>query len=185
MTIKKFYAGIGSRETPNDVLKSMREIARKLYRNGYILRSGGASGADMAFAVGAAEASLGDSGIPYKIYLPSAKFNGHKHNPSRGFLDSSTSPTWQKALEIVDIYHPAPERLTEYARKLMARNAYQILSTTLNNPVDFVICWTKGGKEIGGTAQAMKIARAFEVPIYNLALVDDVKRLHKEVLDSE
>jgi hypothetical protein len=65
----------------------------------------------------------------------------------------------------------------------MARNAYQVLSTTLEDPVDFVICWTKGGKLVGGTAQAMKIAMDFGVPIYNLANVKDIRRLHKEVLN--
>jgi len=39
-----YYAGIGSRETPEDVLKYMTRVARGLDRKGYRLRSGGAKG---------------------------------------------------------------------------------------------------------------------------------------------
>jgi hypothetical protein len=176
--MKKFYAGIGSRETPQDVLNAMQEIAYQLGSKGYVLRSGGAIGADTAFFNGANKQGLP---IP-KVYLPSAWFNGYRHCPILGFFDSTTAPTWSEALALVDKYHPAPEKLSEFARKLMARNAYQVLSTTLKDPVDFVICWTKGGKLVGGTAQAMKIAMDFGVPIYNLANVEDVRRVHKEVL---
>ena len=182
MGAKKFYAGIGSRETPEDVLNSMDKIASQLCKKGYIVRTGGAKGADLAFKLGATEAGLGGSYVPYKIYLPWNGFNGYKHNPKQGYLDSSTASTWDEALELVNKYHPAPEKLSEFARKLMARNAYQVLSTTLKDPVDFVICWTKGGKLIGGTAQAMKIAMDFGVPIYNLANVKDIRKLNKEVM---
>lgn len=182
MTTKKFYAGIGSRETPQDVLNSMQWIGSKLYEKGYILRSGGAKGADTAFAMGAAKASLGSSTIPYRIYLPSSAFGDLQHNPSRGFFDSRTAKTWMQANELVNKYHPNPDKLSKFARSLMARNAYQILSTTLDNPVDFVVCWTKGGRLVGGTTQAIRIAMDFGVPIYNLANVEDIQRLHKGVL---
>ena len=177
MTNKKFYAGIGSRETPLDVQYSMVKIAQQLGEQGYTLRTGGALGADTAFMTGAMSGNF-----PIKVYLPSSWFLGLKHNPKNGFFDSSTAPTWNEALELVNKYHPAPDKLGSFARKLMARNAYQILSTTLKDPVDFVICWTKGGKLVGGTAQAMKIAMDFGVPIYNLANVEDIQRLNKEVL---
>jgi hypothetical protein len=182
--IKKFYAGIGSRETPRDVLKSMRTIAKILFGKGYILRSGGAEGADTEFAVGAAEASFGSPVIPYRIYLPSSAFGNLQHNPSRGFYDSRGAKTWEQAMELVDKYHPAPEKLSDFGRRLMARNAYQVLSTTLKDPVDFVICWTKSGKLVGGTAQALKIAMDWNIPIYNLALSGDVMRLNLEVLNN-
>lgn len=180
---KKFYAGIGSRETPQDVLESMQYIAGKLYERWYTLRSGGARGADEAFASGVKEFASGKTTNNYKIYLPWDGFNDHHHNPSKGYFDCSRASTWDEALELVNKYHPAPEKLGDFARKLMARNAYQVLSTTLKDPVDFVICWTKGGKLVGGTAQAMKIAIDFGVPIYNLANVEDIRRLHEEVLD--
>ena len=48
-----YYAGIGSRKTPNEVLSLIVEIAEYFARMGFILRSGGADGADSAFAAGA------------------------------------------------------------------------------------------------------------------------------------
>ena len=35
----EYYAGIGSRETPRDVLQLMKRIAAELYLRGYVLRS--------------------------------------------------------------------------------------------------------------------------------------------------
>ena len=47
-----YYAGVGSRETPQDVLKIMWKIGKHLADKGYTLRSGGARGADAAFENG-------------------------------------------------------------------------------------------------------------------------------------
>ena len=44
------YAGIGARATPEPVLAHMREIAERLGEGGWLLRTGGADGADTAFA---------------------------------------------------------------------------------------------------------------------------------------
>jgi len=43
------YAGIGSRETPVDILKEMTNVGTELDKEKYNLQSGGAIGADMAF----------------------------------------------------------------------------------------------------------------------------------------
>ena len=48
----KYFAGIGSRETPQDILKLMTKSAYRLEQLGYVLRSGGARGADKAFELG-------------------------------------------------------------------------------------------------------------------------------------
>ena len=49
----KYYAGIGSRETPQEFLEFFVKLARFLYSKGYTLRSGGADGSDKAFEIGA------------------------------------------------------------------------------------------------------------------------------------
>lgn len=61
------YAGIGSRRTPPEVLGRMRRVAERLDARGYTLRSGGADGADSAFADGATDK---------EIFLPWRGFNG-------------------------------------------------------------------------------------------------------------
>ena len=47
------YAGIGARATPSSVLADMTVIAGWLARTGWHLATGGAEGADSAFAAGA------------------------------------------------------------------------------------------------------------------------------------
>jgi len=45
----------------------------------------------------------------------------------------------------------------------------QVLGAELNDPSAFGVCWTPGAREVGGSAQAMRIARAFGVQVYNVA----------------
>jgi predicted Rossmann fold nucleotide-binding protein DprA/Smf involved in DNA uptake len=47
-----YYAGIGARSTPPQILSVMTRLASKLEGMGYTLRSGGAAGADTAFERG-------------------------------------------------------------------------------------------------------------------------------------
>ena len=50
--MSKIYTGIGSRNTPKEVLELMKTIGKYLGCLGYELRSGGADGADSAFESG-------------------------------------------------------------------------------------------------------------------------------------
>lgn len=47
-----YFAGIGSRQTPQEILSLMRKTGASLTEKGLILRSGGATGADSAFEAG-------------------------------------------------------------------------------------------------------------------------------------
>lgn len=147
-----FYTGVGSRSTPKHILASMTQIAQTLAGEGYVLRSGAAVGADSAFEAGAGGAKI--------IYLP-----------WRGFRDH-TSPHYdisQAALDLAARVHPQWHLLNTHARRLHARNGYQVLGLDLKTKSRFVVCWTPAGKLQGGTAQAMRIAQAYGIPVYNLA----------------
>ena len=48
----KWYTGVGSRETPSDILEVMESVGYALASQGWTLRSGGAVGADQAFERG-------------------------------------------------------------------------------------------------------------------------------------
>lgn len=50
---KGWFAGVGSRDTPEDVCKLMQKLAVVFYALGYGLSSGDARGADRAFWEGA------------------------------------------------------------------------------------------------------------------------------------
>lgn len=149
---KRFYAGIGSRRTPGFIQEFMTETAQFLSANGYILRSGAAEGADRAFEKGVQDESLKE------IYLPWLGFNGHQSEHYKmsvaGFF-------------IGERYHPRWHSLTGPAKRLMVRNGYQVLGFDLQEPVDFVLCWTPEGKKTGGTAQAIRIAEDHDIPVIN------------------
>lgn len=138
MTLK--YAGIGARATPESVLKVMTLLAKHYAMAGTLLRSGGAAGADRAYELGAGDLK--------EIY--------------------TVNDVTEAALATVDIYHPNPSALKPYVRKLHARNALIILGPNLDDPVDYVSCWTPNGAIVGGTGQALRIAEDFKIPIYNL-----------------
>lgn len=144
-----YYAGIGSRETPKEFLDLFTKVAEYLSRKGCILRSGGANGSDKAFELGA---------INKEIYLP-----------WKGFEGSNSNLVVQdgKAFDIAAKYHPRWNYLSDGARRLQARNSHQILGWDLNSHSDFVICWTKGGKGNGGTGQAIRIAKDYNIPVFD------------------
>lgn len=152
-----YYAGIGSRETPRELLDLFTRVAKYLSTKNYILRSGGAKGSDKAFELGA---------IHKEIYLPWKGFEGN---------NSNLIVKDEKAFEIAEKYHPRWVYLSQSAQKLQARNSHQILGKDLASPSDFVICWTKGGKGSGGTGQAIRIAKDYNIPVFDCGKYSDVK----------
>lgn len=146
-----FYTGIGSRGTPEDVMESMTTLAERLQERGWILRSGGADGADLAFENGA--------GSKKNIFIPWKGFN------------DSLSPYYNipdKAFEIASKIHPAWDKLGQGAKRLHARNIMQVTGMNLKVKSKFIVCWTKGGQYKGGTATAMKLADMLKIEIFNL-----------------
>lgn len=162
----QFYAGVGSRSTPPDICTLMTDIAAKLSDLGWILRSGHADGADLAFERGALTNA--------EIYLPSAHFNSKYQVLSQIYL----SPT-SEALALAARFHPAWTRCSEFARLAHARNMHQILGYELDSPVRFVICWTSDGQDSGGTGQALRLARSRMIPVFNLYDLEARQRLER------
>jgi len=174
--MNKIYAGIGSRKTPDQVIKQMMWIGEVLGNKGWTLRSGGADGADLAF-----EDGCNNVGGLKEIYLPVPKFN------------KSDSPLFEipkRAYALAKIYHPTYYGLGMFAKKCMARNVQQVLGPSLigiavNEQVDMIICWTPDGaengedttKETGGTGQAIRVATDYEIPVFNLKNEDALDRL--------
>jgi hypothetical protein len=158
------YAGIGSRETPSDVCEVFAALGEWFAKKGYILRSGHAKGADQAFERGC------DRGQGAKeIYLP-----------WKGFEGSNSALVLQnkKAYTIAEQFHPYWSNLSEYAKKLQARNSHQVLGEDLNTPSAFVVCWTNNGSGKGGTGQALRIAKHYNIPIFDAGSysgIEDVK----------
>ncbi len=147
------YTGIGSKETPLDVCAQMTDIAVALYKMGFSLRSGHAPGADQAFERGS---------LRSEIYLPWPRFEG-SNSPLYHVTDA--------ALALAQQFHSGWEYLSVGSRKLIARDGYQVLGYDLHVPSRFVVCWTEGGRVVGGTGQALRIAQYYKIPVFNLAKV--------------
>lgn len=162
------YAGIGSRETPRSLSPRMRGIARKLESLGWLLHSGGADGADDFFESGV---QCSDNA---RIFLPWQGFNGRR---------SRWHEVCERAHEIARRFHPAYERLSPAGRLLMGRNSYQVLGPKLDRPVACVVCWTRDGRASGGTGQALRIAAAYRIPVFNLHDSTALERLVEFVRD--
>ena len=152
------YAGIGARATPRAVLDDMTTMADWLARTGWRLASGGADGADTAFAKGAP--------IDRRtLFLPWRGYNGHRAADTR-VLSRSVLPA---CMEIAARLHPAWSRCSDGARKLHARNVLVLLGPALDRPVDAVVAWTPDAAVTGGTGMALRIAAERGIPILNLA----------------
>lgn len=164
----KSYAGIGSRETPIEIQKFMWQMAVHLAKHKYTLRSGGAKGADQAF-----EAGCNYIQGPKEIFLPWMKFE----NSNSLYIVRQDSPAYQ----IAEKYHPYWNNLSDGAKKLQARNSFQVLGPDLSTPSNFVICYTKKGKRSGGTGQALRIADDYNIPIFDCGLYEE----NLEILKSE
>lgn len=165
--MRKSYAGIGSRLTPLYIRDQMTEIAKNLARQGWILRSGAASGADQAFENGAGDAK--------EIYIPWKGFN----------KSTSLLLPIPEAFSLAECFHPNWKACKQYDRALHARNCHQALGANLDDPVAFVICWTSGGGAVGGTGQAMRIAADKSIRIYNLFHKADRELWEKRVEDGK
>ena len=150
----------------------MTKLASVLEDKGWVLRSGGASGADSAF-----EAGIKDR-ANMEVFLPSTFFNG-KRALDKGYADSTKLASFPEALETVNKYHPAPHKLSGFPKILMARNAMQVLGPDLNSPSQLVIAWTNGGKMVGGTSQAIRIATDLKIPVLNLGCPGKSAELEK------
>lgn len=149
----KYYAGIGSRETPPNIQNMMTNFAALAEGYGWTLRSGGANGADAAFEKGVRNQ------LNKEIFLPWGAFNGNK---SRLF------PPSDLAYKVAEQTHPNWAACSQAARKLHARNMHQVLGRHLAEPASFIVCWTKDAKLVGGTSTALRAAIELGIPIFNL-----------------
>jgi len=166
-----FYTGIGSRVIEPDVAKAMRSFAAILHGRGYILRSGAAEGADTAFE--------GAAGRLKEIYLP---WKGFNNSASDLFVKAFSTEIQEKQKEYGRKFHPVFDKLSYGAQCMMQRNAHQILGIDLVDPSEFVVCWTKNGKDVGGTGFAIRMAWDAGIPVYNLYNRDDCSKLLNEVI---
>lgn len=166
----KIITGVGSRETPQKYLDILWNIGLYFAEKGYILRSGGANGADSTF-----EAVYDSVKGEKEIYLP---WKGFNKNPSPLHHISGD------ALKMAAENHPYWANLSPAAEKLMARNCYQVLGEKLNKASSLLVCYTEY-EEIGqgGTCFTLTLARKNKVPCYNIFKQEELDLLRRQVKD--
>jgi hypothetical protein len=156
------YTGVGAREdVPDSILLDMTSIASWLESAGFHLRGGDADGSDHAFSIG-------------------VKDPANKTIYDRNTCHNVSKELWERAVEIANEnftsdYH---RRAAQKYMNIIARNAFQVLGDDLKSPSKFVTCWTKNGKDIGGTGTTIRIAIAYNVPVYNLFNLDKKFIIH-------
>lgn len=159
-------------------MDTLSRLARQLELGGWVLRSGGADGADSAFEAGIESRAK-------EIYLPWANFNGKS-----GILANKAQ--WDEAERLASAVHPAWSFLKPAVRKLHARNTFQILGLDLATPSAFVLCWTPDGAEnetqrtakTGGTGTAIVLAHRHGIPVINFANPGALERFAQVVAQS-
>ena len=154
------YAGIGSRATPRTVLEQMSVMAAWLARRSWHLHTGGAVGADTAFAAGAPPGRR-------TLFLPWPGYSGCGGPDCR----TLSADRMDRCLAIASTLHPAWHRCSHAVRKLHARNAAILLGAEATSPVSAVVCWTVGGAISGGTGMSIRIARQHGIPVLNLGVL--------------
>lgn len=175
----KIYTGIGSRETPNNILNLMENIGYKFAELGWILRSGGAKGADRFFEIGADRYYIERNikNIVYKEIFTVDNFI--KTDENYQFCLKYLLPVIDKNRNF-STFKP-------YTKHLLLRNVHQIVGIN-QIPLSFtkfVICWIPiedYWRNAGGTRYALRIAHNLNIPIFNLLLEKDRKRLEEFIL---
>lgn len=166
----KYYAGIGSRFTPYDICIKMSLISVLLEKEEYILRSGGAQGADEAFEVGITNT------FNMNIFLPYNNFRNKVADGVSYIYISDEHEDYSDAHRSLQ-YHPRAFNMRFEAQQMMIRNYFQVCGMKNQADSSFIVCWTPMGAngstikttwEDGGTAQAIRIAASKGIPVYNL-----------------
>lgn len=162
----KFYTGIGSRQTPEAILTIMTGYAQLQETKSWVLRSGGATGADTAFQNGVRNPEY------QRIFIPWNGFNGLRHNPERNVFLVTQSPHYEKAIKLAKSHYKSWDSLKDPVKNLHARNMFQLLGEDLNDPSEFIVFWAETHPKYGfkgGTGFTVRVGRALKIPYHNLA----------------
>ena len=182
----KYYTGVGSRETPEHILKFIEQVAYWLAGRGYTGRSGSAAGADTAFEQGfnSHESVNGVSDhVSFEAYLPWKGFSDICADSIH--IVTPYLPNYNKAVEIASTIHPAWNRLGRGAKALHTRNVYQVLGLDLKTLSKVLFCYAQPTKNRqgentgvkGGTNTAIQLAMKHNIPIYNFYLQEDIDKV--------
>lgn len=174
--MKRYFTGVGSRDVTPEEAATMRRIGYLLARGyGYRLRSGKAIGSDSAFQQGVEKAISEGMGNHPEIYLA---WRGESCSPEERALwpvsseyDIVPAYHYRTAISIASAVHGWWDKLRRGGKALHTRNVYQVCGMDLESPSDFLIYCAdhdKNGIAKGGTRTAVELAKAMEIPVFNI-----------------
>lgn len=181
----KYYTGVGSRETPQHILKFIEQVTYWLAGRGYTGRSGSAVGADAAFEQGFNHYNIVNGVSDYVSFEAYLTWKGFSdiHEDTVPIVTPEL-PNYNEAVEIASTIHSAWNRLGRGAKALHTRNVYQVLGLDLNTPSKVLFCYTQPTKNKqglagvkGGTNTAVQLAMKHDIPIYNFYLQEDIDKV--------
>lgn len=182
----RWYAGIGARKSPKEILTLQYLLAIKLAEEGWGLSSGGAiEGSDEAYWKGYKEYSrmrTDDTNHQCRIIIPNSSHKFLRNPDNKGFRVVqlfSDCFLRDQALDEISKFHPNWNAcIGNYMGELHGRNACVIKGFDLTAPVERVIYWAevRNGVVQGGTGTAVRLAEAAGIPTMNLIEPDNVER---------
>ena len=155
------YSGIGTRETTPKEEERILKISEKLSKS-FVLYSGNASGSDRKFQEGCNGNCV--------LFLPWASFDSDKYDFTKALdvFDLGKSP---EGMASVEKFHPNGKNMKYTHKLLMSRNYHQIMGYKQYPRVSFVVCCASEddeGNVLGGTGQAVRIAKNIGIPVINI-----------------
>lgn len=156
--IKGYYTGVGSRETPQDILNFIIDIGYKMAQLGYTGRSGSAGGADSAFEQGFEDCqnfkATKNTLAAFEAYLPWKGFSDIKEDDLH--IVTPNLSNYNEAIAIASTIHPVWTKLKRGAQALHTRNVYQVLGLDLKTPSKVLFCYAQPTKNRKGEITGVK-----------------------------
>ena len=160
----RFYAGCGSSEAPEPILKLMTRLATLMAKRGVVLRTSEQPGPDIAFRQGA----LGK----FFTYLPEEDFEGR----SAWGIPSEISPSGPRAT-LARKLDPMFVMMPEHEKRWQIVANSVVLGSSGGDLAKLLITWTPDGatcpaeftEQTGHVARYLRLADRYGVMVINLA----------------
>ncbi|AUM58458.1 DprA-like DNA recombination-mediator protein [Proteus phage phiP4-3] len=162
--VKNSVALIGSRKIPSRLSNILISGGEYISNLGVLGTSGGAPGSDYLFMKKYSSENK-------CVIIPHQGFNNHYSGNGVHIFTDFNDEIQEKAANIIRRFYPKLDSVSKTVKHLQCRNCMQILTPTLENPVDSVIFWApedKYGNVSGGTRTAVYLARYLGIKTYNL-----------------
>jgi len=174
------WCGVGSRDVEPDLIPVLEWVGHCLALLGGVLCTGDAEGSDLFFYTGYTR-GRGPNMPPAQVYYTRLK-NQRKlsHEPFQGCHEAECYDTYEEAKALAFRARGSFEGLFPSGIGLHTRNAFQVLSETLDNPRWVTVFYAKPvgkkGNVSGGTNTAVQISIMHGVKKVNLYVPEERER---------